>query len=102
MAIKNSYSYSYIVQGRIQDFKLGGVNFKKLRRAEGGAKNVGNISRTDGPTNGLTDGRPAFPYPPLRFAGAGDKKVRENRINNKTNKKTKTEKQNKTKNPTTK
>ena len=32
---------TYIVQGRIQDFKLGGSNLKKLRRAEGGAKNVG-------------------------------------------------------------
>ena len=32
---------TYIVQGRIQDFKLGGVNFLKLRRAEGGAKNFG-------------------------------------------------------------
>ena len=33
---------TYIVQGRIQDCKLGvGANFKKLRRAEGGAKNVG-------------------------------------------------------------
>jgi hypothetical protein len=31
----------YILQGRIQDFKLGGVHLKKLRRAEGGAKNVG-------------------------------------------------------------
>jgi hypothetical protein len=29
------------VQGRIQDFKLGGVHFKKLRRAEGGAKIFG-------------------------------------------------------------
>ena len=28
-------------QGRIQDFKLGGAHLKKLRRAEGGAKNVG-------------------------------------------------------------
>ena len=28
-------------QGRIQDFKLGGVHLKKLRRTEGGAKNVG-------------------------------------------------------------
>jgi hypothetical protein len=28
-------------QGRIQDFKLGEVHLKKLRRAEGGAKNVG-------------------------------------------------------------
>jgi len=23
-------------------------------------------------SDGLTDGRPAFPYPPLRFVGAGD------------------------------
>jgi hypothetical protein len=28
-------------QGRIQDFKLGWVHLKKLRRAEGGAKIVG-------------------------------------------------------------
>ena len=28
-------------QGRIQDFKLGGAHLKKLRRAEGGAKNLG-------------------------------------------------------------
>ena len=28
-------------KGRIQDFKLGGVHLKKLRRAEGGAKFVG-------------------------------------------------------------
>jgi hypothetical protein len=28
-------------QGRIQDFKLGGAYLKKLRRAEGGAKNFG-------------------------------------------------------------
>jgi hypothetical protein len=28
-------------QGRIQDFKLGGAHLKKLRRAEGGAKNFG-------------------------------------------------------------
>jgi len=27
---------------------------------------------TDGLMDGLTDGRPPFPYPPLRFAGAGD------------------------------
>jgi hypothetical protein len=32
---------TYIVQGRIHDFKLGGANFKKLRRAEGGAKHFG-------------------------------------------------------------
>ena len=30
-----------IEQGRIQDFKLGGALKKKLRRAEGGAKNIG-------------------------------------------------------------
>ena len=29
------------VQGRIQDFKLGGVHLKKLRRVEGGAKIFG-------------------------------------------------------------
>ena len=29
------------IQGRIQDFKLGGAHLKKLRRAEGGAKIVG-------------------------------------------------------------
>jgi hypothetical protein len=29
------------VQGRIQDFKLGGAHLKKLRRAEGSAKNFG-------------------------------------------------------------
>ena len=28
-------------QGRIQDFKLGGAHLKKLRGAEGGAKNFG-------------------------------------------------------------
>jgi hypothetical protein len=31
----------YPVQGRIQDFKLGGAHLKKLRRAEGGAKIFG-------------------------------------------------------------
>ena len=31
----------YMNQGRIQDFKLGGAHFKKLRRAEGGAKIFG-------------------------------------------------------------
>ena len=30
-----------IVQGRIQDFKLGVAHLKKLRRAEGGAKIFG-------------------------------------------------------------
>ena len=29
------------LQGRIQDFKLGGAHLKKSRRAEGGAKNFG-------------------------------------------------------------
>jgi hypothetical protein len=41
LVITKSYSYSYIAQGRIKDYKLGGANFKKLRRAEGGAKNLG-------------------------------------------------------------
>ena len=31
----------YTCQGRIQDFKLGGAHFKKLGRAEGGAKIFG-------------------------------------------------------------
>ena len=35
----SSYKCNY--QGRIQDFKLGGANLKKLRRAEGGGKIVG-------------------------------------------------------------
>ena len=30
-----------VKQGQIQDFKLGGAHFKKLRRAEGGAKIFG-------------------------------------------------------------
>ena len=30
-----------MIQGRIQDFKLGGAHLKKLRRAEGGAKIFG-------------------------------------------------------------
>ena len=29
------------MQGRIQDFQLGGAHLKKMRRAEGGAKNFG-------------------------------------------------------------
>jgi hypothetical protein len=33
--------YEGHMQGRIQDFKLGGAHLKKLRRAEGGAKIVG-------------------------------------------------------------
>ena len=35
------YANTCIYQGRIQDFKLGGVHFKKLHRAEGGMKNFG-------------------------------------------------------------
>ena len=31
----------FILQGRIQDFKLGGAHLKKLRRAEEGAKMFG-------------------------------------------------------------
>ena len=34
-------TYVNCIQGRIQDFKLGGAHLKKLRRAEGGAKIVG-------------------------------------------------------------
>jgi hypothetical protein len=35
-------NYLTVEQGRIQDFKLGGgAHLKKLRRAEGGAKNFG-------------------------------------------------------------
>ena len=30
-----------LLQGRIQDFKLGGADLKKLRRAEGGSKIFG-------------------------------------------------------------
>ena len=33
--------FAHSDQGRIQDFKLGGAHLKKLRRAEGGAKNFG-------------------------------------------------------------
>jgi hypothetical protein len=35
------FEYENSIQGRIQDFKLGGVHLKKLRRAEGGAKMFG-------------------------------------------------------------
>ena len=40
---RNVLHKSYHVQGRIQDFKLGGggAHLKKSRRAEGGAKNFG-------------------------------------------------------------
>jgi hypothetical protein len=34
-------SLEILVQGWIQDFKLGGVHLKKLRRAEGGGKMFG-------------------------------------------------------------
>ena len=33
--------FTYTMQGRIQDFKLGGAHLKKLRRAEGSAKIFG-------------------------------------------------------------
>jgi hypothetical protein len=36
-----SLSTKCLIQGRIQDFKLGGAHLKKLRRAEGGVKNFG-------------------------------------------------------------
>ena len=42
-------------------------------------KSAYNISQTDG----LTGGRPAFPYPLLRFAGAGDKHNQPTNMNNK-------------------
>ena len=35
------HALTHTVQGRIQDFKLGGAHLKKLRRAEGGAKIFG-------------------------------------------------------------
>jgi hypothetical protein len=34
----------YRLQGRIQDFKLGGAHLKKVRRAEGGRENFWGIS----------------------------------------------------------
>ena len=37
----NPILVSISTQGRIQDFKLGGVHLKKLHRAEGGAKHFG-------------------------------------------------------------
>ena len=36
-------------------------------------KNLRALTTCLGRTDGLTDERPAFPYPPLRLAGAGDK-----------------------------
>ena len=41
-------SLEILVQGRIQDFKLGGVHLKKLRRAEGGGKMFGVFRRGGG------------------------------------------------------
>jgi hypothetical protein len=42
LAKRDLYScFKGIIQGRIQDFKLGGAHLKKLRRAEGGAKIFG-------------------------------------------------------------
>ena len=41
MILSRSFQSCILVQGRIQDFKLGGAHFKKLCRAEGGAKIVG-------------------------------------------------------------
>ena len=38
-------------------------------------KNLRELTTYLGRINGITDGRPAFPYPPLHFAGAGDKKT---------------------------
>ena len=40
----NINTHIHLVQGWIQDFKLGGAHLKKLRRAEGDAKIVG-VSR---------------------------------------------------------
>ena len=41
--MKRQYTHCCFIQGRIQDFKLGGegAHLKKLRRAEGGAKIFG-------------------------------------------------------------
>jgi hypothetical protein len=42
--LKTFYSFlstKIMMQGRFQDFKLGGAHLSKLRRAEGGAKIVG-------------------------------------------------------------
>jgi hypothetical protein len=39
--IDNAFVTEQLNQGRIQDFKLGGAQLKKLRRAEGGAKFLG-------------------------------------------------------------
>ena len=37
-SVNYEHSLTLLLQGRIQDFKLGGVHLKKLRRAEGGTK----------------------------------------------------------------
>ena len=39
--LQNLFYCFHAIQGRIQDFKLGGAHLKKLRRAEGGAKVFG-------------------------------------------------------------
>jgi hypothetical protein len=39
----NINTHIHLVQGWIQDFKLGGAHLKKLRRAEGDAKIVGGL-----------------------------------------------------------
>jgi hypothetical protein len=42
LSLKNVFVENHgQLQGRIQDFKLGGAHLKKLRRAEGGAKILG-------------------------------------------------------------
>ena len=45
--IGSCQSNYHTIQGRIQDFKIGGAHLKKLRRAEGGA----NIFRVFGVKN---------------------------------------------------
>ena len=41
LQLPNSLSHHGPIQGRIQDFKLGGAHLKKLRRVEEGAKYFG-------------------------------------------------------------
>jgi hypothetical protein len=41
LSLNESYIMIRTIQGRIQDFKLGGAHLKKSRRAEGGAKMFG-------------------------------------------------------------
>ena len=38
-------------------------------------KNLRALTTYLGRMDELTNGRPAFPYPPLRFAGAGDNNI---------------------------